>query len=151
MRETAANPTILSTILLGGRHRCLWATPPGSNCRNSPMTSTRKTRWHIASCSEPNAGGCGNWRSPAGSTGLLRANARNAAICSILWSGDRRFRGVHDYVLAVALLFCAGLLNLTFLSMAQTLVQLQAPTQLRGRLIGLFNMSNNCAAGLQSA
>ena len=31
--------------------------------------------------------------------------------------------------------------------MAQTLVQLQAPTQLRGRLIGLFNMSNN---GLQA-
>ena len=27
--------------------------------------------------------------------------------------------------------------------MAQTLVQLQAPAQLRGRLIGLFNMSNN--------
>src|SRR5439155_270762 len=33
--------------------------------------------------------------------------------------------------------------NPTILSMAQTLVQLQAPTQLRGRLIGLFNMSNN--------
>ncbi len=27
--------------------------------------------------------------------------------------------------------------------MAQTLVQLKAPTKLRGRLIGLFNMSNN--------
>jgi hypothetical protein len=37
------------------------------------------------------------------------------------------------------LLFCAGFLNLTFLSMAQTLVQLGAPAQLRGRLIGLFN------------
>ena len=48
-----------------------------------------------------------------------------------------------NYLLAIALLFCAGFLNLTFLSMAQTLVQLQAPTQLRGRLIGLFNMSNN--------
>jgi MFS family permease len=40
-------------------------------------------------------------------------------------------------------LFCAGFLNLAFLSMAQTLVQLQAPPQLRGRLIGLFNTSNN--------
>jgi hypothetical protein len=27
--------------------------------------------------------------------------------------------------------------------MAQTLVQLRAPNQLRGRLIGLFNMSHN--------
>jgi MFS family permease len=34
-------------------------------------------------------------------------------------------------------------LNLAFLSMAQTLVQLQAPAPLRGRLIGLFNTSNN--------
>jgi len=60
-----------------------------------------------------------------------------------LVSGDRRFAASTNYVLAVALLFLRGLLNLTFLSMAQTLVQLQAPTQLRGRLIGLFNMSNN--------
>jgi hypothetical protein len=43
----------------------------------------------------------------------------------------------------VALLFCAGFLNLAFLSMAQTLVQLRAPAHLRGRLIGLFNTSNN--------
>lgn len=41
------------------------------------------------------------------------------------------------------MLFCAGLLNLAFLSMAQTLVQLEAPAQLRGRLIGLFNTANN--------
>ncbi|HEY3152061.1 MAG TPA: MFS transporter, partial [Candidatus Binatia bacterium] len=76
--------------------------------------------------------------------GLLRPNARNAAICSILWClAIVGFAASSNYVLAVALLFCAGLLNLTFLSMAQTLVQLQAPTQLRGRLIGLFNMSNN--------
>ena len=41
------------------------------------------------------------------------------------------------------LLFFAGILSLAFMSMAQTLVQLQAPIQLRGRLIGLFNTSNN--------
>ena len=37
----------------------------------------------------------------------------------------------------------AGFLNLSFSAMAQTLVQLQAPEHLRGRLIGLYNMSNN--------
>jgi MFS family permease len=36
-----------------------------------------------------------------------------------------------------ALLFVAGVLNLTFFSMAQTIVQILAPPQLRGRLIGL--------------
>lgn len=77
-------------------------------------------------------------------TGLLRPNARNAAICSILWCvAIVGFAVSTSYPLAVALLFCAGFLNLTFLSMAQTLVQLGAPAQLRGRLIGLFNTSNN--------
>jgi len=53
------------------------------------------------------------------------------------------FAASTSYPLSVALLFFAGVLNLAFHSMAQTLVQLQAPPQLRGRLIGLFNMSNN--------
>jgi MFS family permease len=76
--------------------------------------------------------------------GLLKANARNAAICSILWCLTIiGFAASQSYHLSVVLLFCAGVFSLAFMSMAQTLVQLQAPTQLRGRLIGLFNTSNN--------
>jgi sugar phosphate permease len=41
------------------------------------------------------------------------------------------------------LMFVAGFMNLTFNAMAQTLVQIHAPPQLRGRMIGLYNMSNN--------
>jgi len=52
------------------------------------------------------------------------------------------FAATTSYPLALALLFCAGTLNLIYLSMAQTLVQLLAPPDLRGRLIGLFFMSN---------
>jgi len=36
-----------------------------------------------------------------------------------------------------------GFLSLAYTSMAQALVQLEAPAHLRGRLIGLFQMSNN--------
>jgi hypothetical protein len=76
--------------------------------------------------------------------GLLKATARNAAICSILWClAITGFAATSSYPAAIGLLFCAGLLNLAFISMAQTLVQLRAPNQLRGRLIGLFNMSHN--------
>jgi hypothetical protein len=39
------------------------------------------------------------------------------------------------------LLFFAGILNLAFYSSAQTIVQMLAPSHLRGRLIGLFTMS----------
>jgi sugar phosphate permease len=46
-----------------------------------------------------------------------------------------------SYRLAVALLILAGLFNVAYTSMAQTLVQLLAPPRLRGRIVGLFNTS----------
>ena len=46
----------------------------------------------------------------------------------------------ESYALSVLLLFVAGLIDLTFGSMAQSLVQLEAPAHLRGRVIGLYNM-----------
>ncbi len=51
------------------------------------------------------------------------------------------------YIGALLLLFCAGFLELSFGTMAQTLVQLNAPAASRGRVIGLFNMA---ALGLRS-
>ena len=47
-----------------------------------------------------------------------------------------------SYALALALLFAAGFLELSFNSMAQTLVQVHAPAEARGRVIGLFAMSS---------
>ena len=75
---------------------------------------------------------------------LLQANPRSAIILTILWCiSIAGFALTDNYPLAVALMFVAGFLNLTFNSMAQTLVQVHAPPQLRGRMIGLYNMSNN--------
>ena len=53
------------------------------------------------------------------------------------------FAAATSYPLAVALMFVAGFLNLAFSAMSQTLVQVHAPAQLRGRLIGLYNTANN--------
>ncbi len=44
------------------------------------------------------------------------------------------------YPLALLLLFVAGFVELSFNAMAQTLVQLDAPAEMRGRAIGVFNM-----------
>ena len=75
--------------------------------------------------------------------GLLQAAPRHAIISAILWClVITGFAAATNYHLALVLLFIAGILNLTFYSMAQTLVQLRAPSQLRGRVIGLFNMSS---------
>jgi hypothetical protein len=45
------------------------------------------------------------------------------------------------YPLAIALLVVAGFVELSFNSMAQTLVQLHAPPHIRGRVIGVFMMA----------
>ena len=45
------------------------------------------------------------------------------------------------FALALVLLFVAGFVELAFSAMAQTLVQLNAPAQIRGRVIGLYNMA----------
>jgi len=75
--------------------------------------------------------------------GLLQAAPRHAMISAILWClVIAGFAAATNYHLALVLLFIAGVLNLTFYSMAQTLVQLRAPSQLRGRVIGLFTMSS---------
>jgi hypothetical protein len=51
------------------------------------------------------------------------------------------------YYTALVALFFAGFFELSFSSVTQTLVQLNAPHDMRGRVIGLFNMSS---AGLRT-
>jgi MFS family permease len=46
-----------------------------------------------------------------------------------------------NYPMAVGLLVLAGMFNIAFQSMSQTLVQLLAPSAIRGRVVGLFNMA----------
>ena len=81
-------------------------------------------------------------------THLLRASARKALTLAFLWClALIAFSLSSSYPLALALLLLAGFLELSFSSMAQALVQLGAPAEIRGRVIGLFNMS---ALGLRA-
>jgi MFS family permease len=74
--------------------------------------------------------------------GVLQARARTAFALVILWCicmGGFAISNV--YALSLLLLFAAGFLNLAFGAMAMTLVQLEAPPHMRGRVIGLYNVS----------
>jgi MFS family permease len=53
------------------------------------------------------------------------------------------FALVRGYALALPLLFLAGFFELSFSSLAQTLVQLHAPEETRGRVLGLFSMASS--------
>jgi MFS family permease len=76
------------------------------------------------------------------SRGLLAPSARRAFVLAMLWCLTLvGFALARFYPLAVALLFVAGFLELAYNAMAQTLVQLHAPANIRGRVIGLYAMS----------
>jgi MFS family permease len=77
------------------------------------------------------------------SRGLLPARARTAFVLAMLWCvAIAAFAAVPSYPAALALLFVAGFLELSFNAMAQTLVQVRAPADIRGRVIGLYAMSS---------
>ena len=71
---------------------------------------------------------------------ILEATVRNALVCAALWAiAMGLFPMTASYTAAVALLAIAGVFSIAFTSMAQTIVQMLAPAQLRGRLVGLFS------------
>ena len=74
------------------------------------------------------------------SLGLLSPAPATACVLAMLWCcALGSFALMSVYPLALALLFTAGFLELSFNTMAQTLVQLHAPPPIRGRVIGLFS------------
>ena len=62
---------------------------------------------------------------------------------ALLWAGALAVFALSDhYVLSLGVLLVAGFAELSFNSAAQTIVQLKAPLEIRGRVIGLFNMAS---------
>jgi MFS family permease len=76
--------------------------------------------------------------------GWLRPEPRTAFVLALIWAAALcGFARAHDYSLALVLLFVAGFVELAFNSMAQALVQINAPNEIRGRVIGVFSMAAN--------
>ncbi|HKE96216.1 MAG TPA: MFS transporter, partial [Povalibacter sp.] len=76
------------------------------------------------------------------SRGLLPPSPRTAFILAMLWCcALASFALSHIYALSMLLLVVAGFVELSFNSMAQTLVQLRAPAEIRGRVIGVYAMA----------
>jgi MFS family permease len=89
------------------------------------------------------AGALLEWRG-----GIFRMQPRSAVLLALAWAGALfGFALSRSYPLALALLFLAGFFELSFSSMNQTLVQMNAPEASRGRVLGLYNMAN---AGLRT-
>jgi hypothetical protein len=77
------------------------------------------------------------------SRGLLQPRMGSALWLALMWSAALgSFALTHNYGFALVMLFAAGFLELSFSAIAQTLVQLNAPTALRGHVIGVFVMAS---------
>jgi MFS family permease len=78
------------------------------------------------------------------SRGLLAPSTRTATILVICWCvAIGCFAFTTSYAVAVTMMLIAGFFNLAYSSMAQALIQLNAPQEIRGCVIGLYNMSAN--------
>jgi MFS family permease len=73
--------------------------------------------------------------------GLLAPRPRTAFVLAMIWSAALLgFARANTYLVALMLLLVAGFVELAFNSMAQALVQINAPSEIRGRVIGVFSM-----------
>ena len=80
--------------------------------------------------------------------GLFRIRPASATALAMAWAVALfGFALMRSYPLAIAFLFLAGFCELSFSSMTQTLVQMNAPDASRGRVLGLYNMA---AGGLRA-
>jgi MFS family permease len=78
------------------------------------------------------------------STHWLKPTVRVAMISTLVWSACLLgFAASQQYAVALLLLVGAGMANLASQSTAQTLVQLLAPAEKRGRIVGVYTMASN--------
>jgi len=75
--------------------------------------------------------------------GIFPTTPKAALTLACLWClALGSFAMTDHYAVALVLLVLAGFLELSFSAMTQTIVQLNAPVDMRGRVIGLYNMSS---------
>ena len=75
---------------------------------------------------------------------LLTPHPRTALALGLVWCvALAGFALGTSYALVLPLLFIAGFVELSFFSMSQALVQMNAPPAMRGRIIGLYSLAGS--------
>ncbi|MDA0238902.1 MAG: MFS transporter [Proteobacteria bacterium] len=149
IRDAAANPVILSMILLAGAvslfvGNAYHAQMPEFAHAFQTSNPSQVYSWLLISD--------GIGALTAGilleSRGALQARPRTAFILALMWClAITGFALSSRFEVAMAALFIAGFLELAFSTMVQTIVQTRAPEALRGRIIGVYIMA---ALGLRA-
>ena len=143
IRDIADNRPILTMIVLGGAASLFVGNAFQANMPEfAHDLGTEKADFAYSALLAANAAGSVFGGFVLGGKAWLPPTVKSAIGCAILWCVTMTvFAFSGSYPFSLVLLFVAGALNLSFYSIAQTIVQLEAPLNLRGRLIGLFSMS----------
>ena len=149
IRNVATNSTISSMILLGGAVSFFIGTAFQAQMPEFATDLIPGDRGVFYSVLlSANAAGALTAGLVLESKSLLPARPKTAFILVGLWCVVVvAFSVSNNFYVSVGLLFVAGFLFLAGQAMTQTLVQLHAPAEMRGRIIGLYTMS---ALGLMS-
>jgi MFS family permease len=144
LREVANNRPIITMVILGG---CVSFFVGSAFQATMPEFAhdlgTEKAGMAYSALLGANAAGAVVGGFVLEGRAWLPPSVKTAFISAILWCvAIASFALSENYYMSLVLLFCAGLLNLTFSSMAQTIVQLRSPAALRGRVIGLYSMAS---------
>jgi MFS family permease len=77
-------------------------------------------------------------------TGWVRLSVRAALLSTAVYGlSTVFFAASHDYLLAAPLLVIGGMANLAAMSITQTVVQLRAPREKKGQVIGVYGVGAN--------
>ncbi len=149
LREVSGNPVLIAMVVLGGMSSLLiGAAIQPQMPEFAHDLGTDQAGVAYAALLAANAGGAVLGGLLLEGSGLLRPTPRTAMLTTMVWSACIvGFAASQSYVLSLALLVVAGVSNLASQSISQTLVQMLAPVDKRGRVIGVYNMA---ASGLRA-
>jgi MFS family permease len=145
IREVGSNHTLVSMIVLAGLGSFFVGT--------SVQTAMPLFAQDLGAGSAGSAYGVLLFANGAGgvlggllleASGRLRPSVRAAVLSTAIYgAATAAFAFVGLYFVALPLLFIGGAANLASMSITQTVVQVEAPAEKRGEVIGVYGMSAN--------
>jgi MFS family permease len=145
LREVAGQPVLISLVLLGGLSSFLIGSGIQPQMPEFAIDlGLNQAGLGYGLLLAANSAGAVLGGVVLESTHWLKPSVRVALLSTLVWAGCMLgFALAHQYVLALGLLVGAGVANLASQSTAQTLVQLLAPADKRGRIVGVYTMASN--------
>jgi MFS family permease len=143
--EVADHPTLISMVALGGVSSLFIGAALGPQMPEfASGLGVHEAGLVYGALLAANAAGAVFGGLVLEGTGLLKPRASTAMLSTVVYSLCMvGFALSWSYPLSLGLLMLAGMANLAAQSIAQTLVQLLAPPEKRGRVVGVYNMSSS--------